>query len=78
MYLAHALHDGSLWIVGACLVVLAGVVVGLFTRAGSEITSHPYTRPGSGGPLAADLPAEETGRAELEPVLRRRRRANRR
>ena len=44
MYLAHALHDGSLWVVGACLLVLAGVVVGLFTRAGSEIASHPYGR----------------------------------
>ena len=77
MYLAHALHDGSLWVVGACFVVFAGVVVGLFTRAGSEISSHPYTRPGSGGGLAADLPSEAIGRAQLEPVLRRHRRRRR-
>ena len=44
LYLTHALHDGSLWVVGACLMVFAGVVVGLFTRAGSEISSHPYGR----------------------------------
>ena len=77
MYLTHALHDGSLWVVGACLVVFAGVVAGLFTRAGSEITSHPYTRPGSGGGLATDTPPEAIGRAHLEPVFRKRRKPRR-
>jgi hypothetical protein len=73
VYLHVALHDGSLLFVLACLVLLAGVVVGLFTKAGSGISHHPYTRPDLGGQLAADLPPESIGRAELEPRLWRRR-----
>jgi putative drug exporter of the RND superfamily len=56
----------------ACLILLAGVVVGLFTEAGSGISHHPYTKPDLGGELAADLPPESIGRAELESWLRRR------
>lgn len=69
MYLHQALHDGSLWFLGACLAILGGVVIGLFTRSGSGISHHPYSRPEMGGQLAADLPPEALGRAELEPRL---------
>ena len=69
MYLTHALHDGSLWLLLACFTMLAGVIVGLFTRAGSGIDSHPYTKADLGGALASDLPPESIGRPELEPTL---------
>jgi hypothetical protein len=76
-YLDHALHDGSPWVLLACLVIFAGVVVGLFTERGSGISYHPYTRPELGGQLASDLPPESIGRAELEPLLWGKRRARR-
>src|SRR4051812_32673596 len=70
---AHdSLHDGSLWFLLACLAILVGVVVGLFTERGSGISHHPYTKPELGGELAADLPPESIGRAELEHWLWRR------
>jgi len=72
MSLHHALHDGSLWLVIVCLATLAGVVIGSYTDRGSGIARHPYTKPDLGGELAADLPAEAIGRAELEPRLWRR------
>jgi hypothetical protein len=50
-------------------IVLAGVVVGLYTRRGSEVSSHPYVKGGIGGHLGADLPSEATGREELEARL---------
>jgi hypothetical protein len=73
MSLLHdALHNGSLWMLVACIVVFAGVVVGVMTNAGSGISSHPYENPYDGGELASDLPPESIGRAEIEPLLRRR------
>jgi len=69
MYLTHALHDGSPWLVLACLTTLVGVVMGVFTERGSGIAVHPYTRAEDGGELASDLPAESIGRPEFEPVL---------
>jgi hypothetical protein len=74
MYFHRALHDGSLWFLLACLVLFAGVAIGLFTEAGSGIARHPYSKPDLGGELGADLPPESIGRAELEPSLRQRRR----
>ena len=62
-------HDGSLWLIVACLTVFAGVVVGLYTRSGSEISAHPYTKVGDGSALGTDMPSEATGREEIEPVL---------
>jgi hypothetical protein len=72
VYLHQMLHDGSLWFLVGCLAICAGVAIGLFTRNGSGISHHPYTRPDLGGQLAADLPPESIGRAELEPRLWRR------
>ena len=72
-YFWNALHNGSPWLLLACLMVFVGVVMGLFTRAGSEITEHPYSRPELGGELGSDLPPESIGRPEFEPVLWRRR-----
>lgn len=69
MYLHEVLHDGSLWFLLACLAILAGTVLGLFTDRGSGIAHHPYTKAGLGGELASDLPPESIGRAELEPLL---------
>ena len=50
-------------------MVFAGVVIGLYTRSGSEISSHPYVKGGNGGELGTDLPSEGTGREELEARL---------
>ena len=72
MYLHIALHDGSLWFLLACLAILAGTVIGLFTEKGSGISHHPYSKRALGGELASDLPPESIGRAELEPRLWRR------
>ena len=69
MTIYHMLHDGSGWLLLACLVMTVGVVVGLYTEAGSGIASHPYTRANGSGELASDLPPESIGRAELEPLL---------
>ena len=75
MSLLHQLsHNGSLWLLLACLIVFAGVVVGVMTNSGSGISSHPYNSPYDGGELASDLPPESIGRAEIEPLLRRRQR----
>ena len=69
-FLTTAIHDGSPWLILACVMVFAGVVIGLYTRSGSELSSHPYTK---GGELGADPPPETTGREELEPLLSPRR-----
>jgi hypothetical protein len=68
-FLTTALHDGTPWVILACLVLLAGVVAGLYTRGGSEMDSHPYAKTGDGGETATDMPSEATGREELESVL---------
>jgi hypothetical protein len=52
-----------------CLTVFVGVVVGLSTRSGSEISAHPYAKVGDGSALGTDMPSEATGREEIEPVL---------
>ena len=72
-FLHTALHDGSLWLVLVCLLVFVGVAVGLYTRSGSGIGSHPYHRAGDGGDLGTDMPAEATGREELDAILEPRR-----
>lgn len=68
-FLTTAWHDGSVWLILACLAVFVGVVVGLYTRSGSEISAHPYAKGGDGGDLGTDMPAEMTGREEIEPRL---------
>ena len=68
-FLATALHDGSVWLIVACFAVLVGIVVGLYTRSGSEISDHPYAKVGDGSAVGTDMPSEETGREEIEPVL---------
>jgi hypothetical protein len=68
-FLSSSLHDGSVWLPLACVMVFAGVVIGLYTRGGSEISSHPYVKGGNGGGVRTDLPSEATGREELEPRL---------
>ena len=68
-FLIDALHDGSGWVMLACLVLLAGVVVGLYSRSGGEISAHPYDKGGDGGDLGTDMPSEATGREEIEPIL---------
>ena len=67
-FLDTALHDGSSWLILACLVLFAGVV-GLYTRTGSGINPHPYEKAGDGGDLGTDMPPEATGREELETIL---------
>jgi len=74
MNLTEVLHDGSPWLVLVCVLMFAGIVIGLFTDRGSGIGSHPFTKAGTGGQLASDLPPESLGRPEFEPVLKRRRR----
>jgi hypothetical protein len=66
---SSSLHDGSVWLILACVIVFAGVVIGLYTRGGSEINSHPYAKGGNGGGVGTDLPSEMTGREELEARL---------
>ena len=68
-FLTTALHDGTPWVILACVLMFAGVVVGLFTRSGSEISAHPYSDANDGGEMGSDLPQESMGRAELEPLL---------
>ena len=72
-FLTNALHDGSVWLIVACLAVLVGVVVGLYTRSGSEISDHPYAKVGDGSAVGTDMPSEATGREEIEAVLSPRR-----
>ena len=69
VFLSSALNNGSLWAILACLVVFAGVVLGMYTRSGSEISSHPYAKGGDGGELGTDPPSGASGREELEPLL---------
>ena len=69
MTFTHMLHDGSGWLLLASLAMVVGVIVGLFTEAGSGIATHPYTKAGTGGALASDLPSESIGRAGIEPLL---------
>jgi hypothetical protein len=71
-FLNTALHDGSPWAILACLVAFAGVVIGLYTRSGSEISSHPYAK-GADGDVDTDPPSGATGREEFERLLRLRR-----
>jgi hypothetical protein len=68
-FLTTAMHDGTPWVILAFVIIFAGVAFGLFTRTGSEIDYHPYAKGGNGGDLGTDLPAEETGRDDLEPIL---------
>jgi hypothetical protein len=63
------LNDGSPWLLLVCLLLFIGVVLGLYTEAGSGISNHPYTSPHDGGELASDLPPESLGRAAVEPIL---------
>jgi hypothetical protein len=76
-FLDTALHDGSPWLVFACLALFVGVVVGLYTRTGSGISSHPYEQADGGGELGTDMPSEATGREELETILEPRRNGRR-
>ncbi|MEY2532206.1 MAG: hypothetical protein QOF29_116 [bacterium] len=75
---ANVLHNGSLWLILACFGVFVGVVAGLFTRLGSEITAHPYSKPDGSGELGSDMPPESIGREEIEPLLEPRRAGRRR
>jgi hypothetical protein len=50
-FLTTALHNGSIWLLVACLMVFVGVVLGLYTRSGTG------------------MPADTTGREEIEPLL---------
>ena len=68
-FLTTALHNGSVWLIVVCLTVFVGVVVGLYTRSGSEISTHPYAKVGDGSTVGTDMPSEATGREEIEPVL---------
>jgi hypothetical protein len=69
-FLTTALHDGSPWLLLACLVMFIGVGVALYTRTGSGINAHPYAKVGDGSELGTDMPAEATGREEMERILR--------
>jgi hypothetical protein len=60
---------GPGWLLLACLVVLVGVVMGLYTRSGSEIASHPYAKGGNRGDLGTDMHSAASGRVEIEPHL---------
>jgi hypothetical protein len=60
---------GRGWLILACVVVFAGVVIGLYTRGGSEISSLPDAQDGNGGALGTDLPSGMTGREALEARL---------
>jgi hypothetical protein len=77
-FLETALHDGSLWVLLACSVVFAGVVVGFYGRGVTEINPHPYEKTGDGTDLGTDMPADATGREELEAILWPQRRGGRR
>jgi hypothetical protein len=67
--LSSALNNGSPYLILACIVVFAGVVVGFYSRRGSGIDAHPYTKSEQGGELGSDMPPESIGRPEMEPLL---------
>ena len=69
VFLTTVWHHGSGWLLLACLSVFVGVVTGLYTRRGSEISFHPYAKGADGSGVASDMPAQATGREELERVL---------
>jgi hypothetical protein len=54
MSVYNALHDGTPWLLLACLVIFAGIVIGLYTETGSGISHHPYSKPERGGELVPD------------------------
>jgi hypothetical protein len=58
-----------MWLIVACLAILVGVVLGLYTRSGSEISEHPYDKVADGSAVGTDMPSEATGREEIEPLL---------
>jgi hypothetical protein len=66
MNLSNVVQNGSLWLLLACGLLFVGVVIGTFTKRGSGISSHPYTK-SDGGELASDLPPELLGDADVEP-----------
>jgi hypothetical protein len=74
-YLSTALHNGSLWVIVACVAMFVGGGVFLYSRAGSGINAHPYAKGGDGRAPGTDMPAEATGREEMQQVLRPRRRS---
>jgi hypothetical protein len=75
-YVTAALN-GSSWLVIACLVVLLAALA-IWTRNGSAIDSHPYSKPNGSGELGSDMPPESIGREEIEPLLWPRRAGRRR
>jgi hypothetical protein len=44
MTVSDMFHGGSLWLLLVCVLLVAGVVIGLFTRRGSGIDVHPYAK----------------------------------
>jgi hypothetical protein len=68
MNLSNVVQNGSLWLLLACGLLFLGVVIGTFTKRGSGISSHPYTK-SDGGELASDEPPEVLGYTDVEPEL---------
>jgi hypothetical protein len=65
--LAMTLAPGSWVIVGFCVFVFVGLVVGYYTERGSGITARPYTKVYGGAPGAYG-PGDVSGRDHRESV----------
>ena len=65
--LAMTIAPGSWVIVGFCVFLFVGVVVGYYTERGSGITARPYTKVYGGAPGAYG-PGDVSGRDHRESV----------
>jgi hypothetical protein len=65
--LAMTLAPGSWVIVGFCVFLFVGVVVGYYTERGSGITTRPYGKVYGGAPGAFG-PGDVSGRDHREAV----------
>ena len=65
--LAMTLAPGSWVIVGFCVFLFVGVVVGYYTERGSGITTRPYGKVYGGAPGAFG-PGDVSGRDHRESV----------
>lgn len=65
--LAMTLAPGSWIIVGFCVFLFVGVVVGYYTERGSGITTRPYGKVYGGAPGAFG-PGDVSGRDHRESV----------
>jgi hypothetical protein len=65
-----ALTDATLIFLVVLFVLLVGVIIALYTRAGSGMNHHPYRHVWGGAP-AADLPCEDYSGSDRTSVTER-------